>query len=132
MVPVEATRTCVRFRCDISDRVWNPNIDNIFAVIKRQIMSGFLFISMRYARAAHREQLHAEGINELSEAAANQTGLSVYSSSQESLRRWSYGYVPVRGPCDAQPVTYNTASINIKGNRHKPDLKIRFWCVYIP
>ena len=20
----------------------------------------------------------------------------------------------------------------IKGNRHKPDLKIRFWCVYIP
>ena len=20
----------------------------------------------------------------------------------------------------------------LKGNRHKPDLKIRFWCVYIP
>ena len=20
----------------------------------------------------------------------------------------------------------------VKGNRHKPDLKIRFWCVYIP
>ena len=22
--------------------------------------------------------------------------------------------------------------IGLKGNRHKPDLKIRFWCVYIP
>ena len=22
--------------------------------------------------------------------------------------------------------------VSVKGNRHKPDLKICFWCVYIP
>ena len=27
--------------------------------------------------------------------------------------------------------TSRTRSSELKGNRHKPDLKIRFWCVYI-
>ena len=26
----------------------------------------------------------------------------------------------------------NMPIFSFKGNRHKPDLKIRFWCVYIP
>ena len=27
---------------------------------------------------------------------------------------------------------FSCLMIELKGNRHKPDLKIRFWCVYIP
>ena len=33
-------------------------------------------------------------------------------------------------------LNFNSKNLNggytLKGNRHKPDLKIRFWCVYIP
>ena len=38
-----------------------------------------------------------------------------YAFSQRTINEWNR----LPGEC-------------VKGNRHKPDLKIRFWCVYIP
>ena len=37
-----------------------------------------------------------------------------------------------REHCGAHSDTRQVYLAYLKGNRHKPDLKIRFWCVYIP